>query len=76
MEYATYDEKAADAAVLRPTPEHHYPLPWRVAEGKPPRVMVVCAEGHCTCEAPTYAAANLIVRAVNVYGSALAEDFA
>jgi hypothetical protein len=50
---------------VRAVPEPHYPVPWRVAETKPNSVVVVCDEGHYTCEAPTLEAAQIIVLAVN-----------
>ena len=53
---------------LRPTPKPHYPAPWRVAETNGEgHVVVVCADGHYTCTAPTVEAARIIVLAVNAW---------
>ena len=50
---------------IAPRPKLAYPTPWRVAENKGDLVIVVCAEGHYTCEAASMAAAEAIVLAVN-----------
>jgi hypothetical protein len=52
---------------VRAVPKLHYPVPWRVAETKPNSVVVVCDEGHYTCEASTAEAAQIIVLAVNAF---------
>lgn len=56
-------------ATIEPRTEPHpyYPAPWRVAESKGDHVIVVCADGHYTCEAASMAAAEAIVLAVNTF---------
>jgi hypothetical protein len=54
---------------LRAVPKLHDPVPWRVAETKPNGVVVVCDEGHYTCEAPTLEAAQIML-AVNAFAGA------
>jgi hypothetical protein len=54
-------------ALVAPRPEPGYPTPWRVAETRGDKRVVVCAEGHYTCEAPTDEAAEIIAEAVNVW---------
>ena len=53
-------------ATIAPRPELNYPAPWYIGEtlGNE-HVIVVCSEGHYTCEAASMAAAEAIVLAVN-----------
>jgi hypothetical protein len=59
-------------AMLTPTPEMHYPAPWEAAEITPDgKIVVVCADGHYTCEAASQEAALIIVTAVNALAEKL-----
>lgn len=55
-------------AALTPRPDLAYPAPWYIGEvlGNG-HVVVICAEGHYTCEAASMAAAEAIVLAVNTF---------
>jgi hypothetical protein len=64
--FAGGDRIARVRAAIAPRPKLHYPAPWRAAETNGDgRVVVVCADGHYTCEAATRDAAEAIVLAVN-----------
>jgi len=67
---AANDQRGRVREAIAPRPKYAYPAPWRISDTHlediaPEHVIVVCAEGHYTCEAPTRAAAEAIVLAVN-----------
>lgn len=60
--------------LVAPAVQPFYPTPWRVAEQRGDKHVVVCAEGHYTCEAPTIEAAEIIAAAVNAWAAGNADE--